>query len=364
MYSAPCTHAACQCFVPPYVIDRLARSADPEVRSRALASIASAASFRTSRSVHALLGGTPVARAAAPNKERLVYDARGGARLPGRLVRSEGQRARRDEAVNEAYDHAGTTWDFYQSVFGRDSLDGHGMPIVSSVHVGEPGSGPLDNAFWNGEQMAYGDGDGVVFARFTRALEVVGHELSHGVQAYASNLAYHDESGALNEHFADVFGVLIRQWKRGEPAREADWVVGADVLVPLGPLELRQGRVRRGIRDMQAPGTAYSGDPYLGDDPQPAHYRKRYRGGLDNGGVHLNSGIPNRAFVLAAQAIGGNAWEVTGAIWYEAMHRLRRDAGFAQCAQSCVRAAAAHGAAATAAVAKAWADVGVAAEAG
>jgi Zn-dependent metalloprotease len=184
-------------------------------------------------------------------------------------------------------------------VFGRNSLDDGGMSLISSVHVGEADGGdrfqPMNNAFWDGSQMAYGDGDGQVFQCFTRSLDVVGHELTHGVQSFTSNLLYRGQSGALNEHFSDVFGILVRQWRRKESATEASWLIGREVLVP--------APTRRGIRDMEHPGTAYRDDPALGTDPQPDHMSKLYVGSADSGGVHINSGIPNRAFVLVAQAL-------------------------------------------------------------
>jgi hypothetical protein len=155
------------------------------------------------------------------------------------------------------------------------------MTLISTVHVGEPDQAgkfqPMDNAFWDGAQMAYGDGDGVVFQRFTRSLDVVAHELTHGVQSFTSNLVYRGQSGALNEHFSDVFGILVRQWKLGEKADKASWLIGADVLVP--------AKTRRAIRDMENPGTAYVDDPDLGTDPQPAHMKDFYSGAADNGGV-------------------------------------------------------------------------------
>jgi Zn-dependent metalloprotease len=261
-------------------------------------------------------------------KHRLVYDARRRDTLPGKLVRSEGDPKAADTAVNEAYDHSGDTFDFFLEVFGRNSLDDAGMTLISSVHVGEADGRdrfqPMNNAFWDGGQMAYGDGDGEVFQGFTRSLDVVGHELTHGVQSFSSNLLYRGQSGALNEHFADVFGVLVRQWRRKESATAASWLIGTDVLVP--------APTRRGIRDMEHPGTAYRDDPALGTDPQPDHMSKLYVGSADSGGVHINSGIPNRAFVLVAKAVGRPAWETAGTIWYEAMMQLSRTSQFADLA--------------------------------
>jgi len=293
----------------------------------------------------------------SPTKKRLrqVFDAKGSDQLPGKLVRSEGQAKTGDAEVDEAYDGAGTTYDFYNQLFERNSLDNNGMTLISSTHVGEvDDSGHLvamNNAFWNGEQMAYGDGDGVIFTRFTRSLDVIGHELTHGVQSFTSNLTYFAQSGALNEHFADVFGLLVRQWKNGEKVAEADWLVGAGVLIT--------SPTRRAIRDMENPGTAFVNDPDLGTDPQPAHMSKIYTGPRDRQGVHINSGIPNRAFVLTAKAIGGNAWEVTGRIWYDTLLQLSKDSQFIDCARLSVQVATTHGAAAKNAVKASWKKVGL-----
>jgi Zn-dependent metalloprotease len=320
-----------------------------------MAQISSAAAMRAFREAAQAMPTLMAAMSPAGRKHRLIYDAGMTDRLPGKLVRSEGQAKTADPAVNEAYDFSGHTYDFYAKLFERNSLDDNGMTLISTVHladIDETGSFiPMNNAFWNGQQMAYGDGDGLLFQRFTRALEVVGHELTHGVQSFTSNLRYFGQSGALNEHFADVFGVLVRQWRNGEKAAEASWVIGAEVLVP--------GATRRGIRDMEKPGTAFVNDPLLGTDPQPAHMTKIYTGPRDRGGVHINSGIPNRAFVLAAKAIGGFAWEAAGRIWYDAMLQLTSTSQFQDCARLTVQVASGHGAAAKKAVKAAWRKVGV-----
>lgn len=351
-----CQRDPVQCIIPPYITERLQRSDDAEVRARAEANLVAAANMRALRAREQVSRGLLAPQPAKHGKQRLLYDARGRDQLPGTLVRSEGQPAVADAAVNEAYDHAGSTFDFYDTVFRRNSLDGNGLTLVGTVHVGESdGRGhfvSLDNAFWDGKQMAYGDGDGVIFQRFTRSLDVVGHELTHGVQSYTSNLEYEGQSGALNEHFADVFGILVRQWKNRETAAGSDWLIGREVLVP--------APTRRGVRDMQHPGTAFVSDPYLGTDPQPEHMSKLYDGRSDNGGVHINSGIPNRAFVLAAKAMGGNAWDVTGRIWFDTMLRLSKRAQFQECAEASVEVASRIGDDAARAVSRAWANVGVA----
>jgi Zn-dependent metalloprotease len=337
-----CHRDRVQCIIPPYITERLARSGNAEVRARAEANLLAAQRMREARARGRTAPSLLPERAPGGGKHRLLHDAHGKDKLPGALVRSEGQ-------------GPVATYDFYNAVFGRDSLDDRGMKLVGSVHVGESDGGgrfvPLDNAFWNGRQMAYGDGDGLIFQRFTRSLDVVGHELTHGVQSFTSNLEYEGESGALNEHFADVFGVLVRQWKNGESALRADWVIGKEVLV--------SAPTRRGVRDMEHPGTAFTDDPYLGSDPQPAHMSGFYKGNSDSGGVHINSGIPNRAFVLAAKALGGHAWDAAGGIWYETMLRLPSRCDFQECAEACVQTAAARGADAAQAVRAAWAAVGV-----
>jgi Zn-dependent metalloprotease len=216
----------------------------------------------------------------------------------------------KDKAANEAYDHSGITYDFYHKLFGRNSLDNRGMSLISTVHVGRA----YNNAFWNGEQMAYGDGDGRVFVRFTKSLDVVGHELSHGVVTHTSNLDYQGESGALNEHFADVLGILVHQWRKKQTAKQADWLIGSDILV--------KTPTRHALRSFAAPGTAYRNDPDIGTDPQPTHRQNQYRGVEDYGGVHINSGIPNHAFYLAATTMGGFAWEKAGRIWYQTLLAL------------------------------------------
>ena len=313
-----CHRCSILCFVPPYVLEHLAESLDAKVRRAAVATNEATADARaTRRTMQALPGMATLAAPGKKRKHRLIYNAqhKGLAELPGTLARAEGDAATGDAAVDEAYVHSGTTYDFYQRLFQRESLDGQGMSLVSSVHVGRN----LNNAFWTGQQMAYGDGDGQAFVRFTKALDVVGHELTHGVIAHESNLNYKNESGALNEHFADVFGMLILQWKKRQRAEAAPWLVGADIMGP--------GTTARALRDF-GPDKAFVDDPLLGTDAQPKHMRDKYTGTADNGGVHINSGIPNHAFYLFAKACGGNACETPGAIWYAALRQLSTNSDF------------------------------------
>ena len=315
-------HVACrhpiQCIVPPYMVEHLARSADPRIRERALVDLVQGSAVRAVRAFVQQMPAMMVQASPTGKRHRFIYDAKKKDVLPGKLVRSEGDAKSADPCVNEAYDYSGDTYDFYLELFGRNSLDDAGMALISSVHVGEADGSdrfqPMNNAFWDGAQMAYGDGDGEVFRCFTRSLDVVAHELTHGVQSFTSNLLYRGQSGALNEHFSDVFGILVRQWRLQETADAASWLIGTEILV--------SAPTRRGIRDMGHPGTAYVDDPY------PAHMDDIYTGPADSGGVHINSGIPNRAFAALAKALGGHAWGTAGTIWYEAMLQLSRTSQF------------------------------------
>ncbi len=317
------------CLIPPYILDILSKSEDPAIRKQAVDAIEASA---TARAVRATLSTMPQMAAIpspAREKHRLVYDLKGRNFnvLPGKLVRSEGQGPAKDPAVNEAYDHCGDTYDFYQGVFNRNSLDDRGMSLISSVHLLRK----LNNAFWNGEQMVYGDGDGRQFIRFTNSLDVVGHELSHGVVTHTCNLAYEGESGALNEHFADAFGVMVKQWKLDQTAAQADWLIGAGIM---GPQTLAKS-----LRTCKA-GKAYENDPVLGTDPQPKRLKDKYTGSEDNDGVHINSGIPNHAFYLTAMKIGGRSWLKAGRIWYRTLLNLTATSGFKDMVETSVTAAA------------------------
>jgi len=276
------------------MVEAMARCDDRAIRDGAIAALGHCAAGRAFGSDLPALLATP---SPAERRHRLVYDACGKDRLPGTLVRTEGEPEVADTAVDEAYEHAGDTCDFFHAVCGRNSLNDRGMALISSVHVGEPAGRdrfqPMSNAFWNGSQMADGEGDGTLFRSFTRALDVAAHELTHGVQAFTSNLVSLRQSEAIHEHFADVFGVLVRQWRRRETAVEASWLVGADVLV--------SAETRQVIRDLEHPGTASADHPLLGSEPQPGHMKRLCEGPAGAGGVHLNSGIPNRAFVIAAR---------------------------------------------------------------
>lgn len=246
----------------------------------------------------------PSARQAPPAPpKRTIFDAASTETLPGTLVRKEGMPPVGDAAADEAYDGLGDTHSLYADIFERNSIDGEGLKLDATVHFGEL----YDNAFWDGRQMVFGDGDGEIFQRFTKSLSVIGHELAHGVTQYTAGLAYRNQAGALNESMSDVFGVLVEQYARKQPASEANWLIGEGLFT-----DAVQGVA---LRSLKAPGTAYD-DEVLGKDPQPDSMDSYVRTTADNGGVHINSGIPNRAFYLVASELGGNAWEGPGQIWY------------------------------------------------
>ena len=310
------------CYIPPHVLDALLRSRNEAARRAAIENLRYSEAIREVRETMGMMSAMAATRSPDGQKHRLVYDLGNRRRpLPGQLARSEGADPTDDPAVNEAYCFSGVTYDFYKEVLNRNSIDGRGMQIVSSVHYGHA----VNNAFWTGQQMVYGDGDGHTFVRFTKALDVVAHELTHGVVQHTSNLVYENESGALNEHFSDVMGEVVQQWYRGDLVTDASWYMGGCVIAP--SLEVQ------GLRTFTAE-KAYKNHPTLGSDPQPKHMEDKYIGTADYGGVHINSGIPNHAFYLAATALGGSSWERAAPIWYRGLQQLNRDSQFQDAAEA------------------------------
>jgi len=236
----------------------------------------------------------------------LVHTAANRDELPGNPVRSDAQPESGDVAVDEAWSGIRAALAMFEEVYGRTSYDGMGARVLATVHYRRD----YDNAFWDGSQLVFGDGDGKIFGRLTGPVDVLGHELTHAVTEHSAGLEYAGQPGALNESISDVFGSCLKQRLLGQTTAEADWLIGAGLFLP--------GVNARGIRDLAAPGTAYD-DPVLGRDPQAGHMDGYIETTDDNGGVHLNSGIPNKAFWAAATAIGGNSWEGAGRIWYAAL---------------------------------------------
>ncbi len=355
-------HASHCTIVPPYLLERLARAdqrtqADRDAAEAASRTLERDAQLRARRSVVTERGrgdrrgdargllpergpGAPPRLRPPPEPppstsavvHRTIHDAANGTVLPGKPVRAEGEPSTRDRAVDEAYEGLGDTWQLLFTAFERDSLDGRGLPLVATVHYGQD----YDNAFWDGEQMVFGDGDGTYFNGFTSSVDVIGHELTHGVTQFSAGLTYVGQSGALNESVSDCFGSLVKQRTLGQSATDADWLIGAGLFT---------SRVKgRALRSMKSPGSAYD-DPVLGKDPQPGdmsgYVELPHDGQHDNGGVHTNSGIPNRAFYLAATGIGGRAWEGAGLVWYDVLTGadIAKDIGFTDFAELTIHAA-------------------------
>ena len=346
-----------QCIVPPYLLQEISENGTPVQQERARYSLVSSKQFRTARAVTSGEPGfieTPSEFTTV--KERLVYDVEQGSILPGILVRGEGDLPSSDVAVNEAYNGAGATYDLFKDIYGRNSIDNKGMTIESSVHyrVG------YDNAFWDGQQMVYGDGDENLpenerlFNRFTIAMDVIAHELTHGITQFEAGLLYRGQSGALNESISDVFGALVNQYSLGELAKAADWIIGKGLFTA--------NVNARGIRSLKEPGTAYD-DLVLGKDPQPAHMDDYVHTAEDSGGVHINSGIPNHAFYVTSVELGGYAWEKAGRIWYVTLtDKISGDSDFQDFAQLSFSAAGelyGAGSLEQQAVRSGWAEVGI-----
>ncbi|QGG40866.1 M4 family metallopeptidase [Aeromicrobium yanjiei] len=336
--------------VPPYLLQHLSRLDREDLRDAAEAARRALANDLRPRPGGAALPTVPPPPVRPTGPERTIADARGSETLPGDAVRREGDGPIGDPAADEAYDGLGATYALFAEAFGRASIDGAGLPLLATVHYGRD----YDNAFWDGQQMVFGDGDGQVFGRFTASLSVIGHELAHGVTQYTAELVYAGQSGALNESVSDVFGALVEQHARGQDAAEASWLIGEGLFT-----DQVQGSA---LRSMRAPGTAYD-DDVLGKDPQPATMADYIDTTEDNGGVHLNSGIPNHAFYLAAIELGGRAWDRAGQIWYDTIcGDLSPTATFADFAAATVAAAAARygeGSLESDAVVRAWSTVGV-----
>jgi Zn-dependent metalloprotease len=259
---------------------------------------------------------------------RVVHSANNTETLPGEVVRSDGDPPVDDLAVDEAFDSSGQVLDLFQSQFGRRSIDGRGGTVSITVHYGRD----YDNAFWDGSQLVFGDGDGQIFERFTKPMDVMAHEFTHGVTQFTVGLAYQDQPGALNESISDVFASMAKQRMLDQSAAEADWLIAEGLFKP--------GINAKALRSMREPGTAYD-DPQIGRDLQVGSMADYVHTYDDSGGVHINSGIPNRAFTLAALEIGGASWEKAGQVWYDTLvnGQLSSQAGFESFAQATVSSA-------------------------
>lgn len=252
-----------------------------------------------------------------------------------------------DKAAVDAHVNAGKVYDYYKKTFNRNSFDDKGARLISTVHVGES----WNNAAWNGIQMMYGDGDGKTFIPLSAGLDVIGHELTHAVTENTANLVYKNESGALNESLSDIMGVMVEK---------KSWDLGADIYTPGKP-----GDALRSLKDPASiPNPLKPGEGY------PDHYNKRYTGTADNGGVHINSSINNKAAYLVSEGgthynvkVTGVGREATEKIYYRALTKyLTANSDFKMMRQAALQSAEdLYGKNSTAyqAVAKAYDAVGV-----
>jgi len=288
---------------------------------------------------------------ASPGKmQRSVFDANhqqgdwSGANLPANaLVRSEGSQPVKDRAANDTYDALGTFYTFFKDIFGRDSWDGKGAPLEAVIHFGRN----FENAFWDGRRAVLGDG-GRGLRHFHR-LDIVAKEFSMGLLQKETKLIYQGQSGAVFQSVALVFSAMVKQYALNEDSRTSTWLIGDD-LVEGQPL-----------MSLENPGSAYDSKVF-GKDPQVAHMSGYQESKLDNGGIHMNCGIPNRAFVLAAKALGGHSWDVAGRVWYTLIcsGKLKPATTIAQFASQTVALAKSEfGAAAARKIQSAWSDVGI-----
>lgn len=241
-----------------------------------------------------------------------------------------------------AHVNAGRAFTYFKQTFNRNSINGQGGNIISLINVSEPNGQPLDNAYWNGAAMFYGNGSQAFSSPLAKSLDVAGHEMSHGVIQNTANLEYYGESGAINESFADVFGAMIDR---------NDWLIGEDIVND----NIFASGALRNLQDPHNGGNSLNDNGY-----QPAHYNEKYNGGEDNGGVHINSGIPNKAFYLFANQVGK---DVAEQVYYRALNNyLTRSSQFIDLRNAVIQAATdlqgANSAAVTAA-ANAFSAVGI-----
>ncbi|MCX2829735.1 M4 family metallopeptidase [Bacillus pseudomycoides] len=285
-------------FVPKYLLEKLAKKGNEEAK-KTLLQMEKIEEKKTNaiknENVEASPTLTPV------QAQRGIYDSENTLDFMRKLIRKEGAPPVSDENVNFAYDFSGQTLNYLKSKLDRNSLDNQGMNLIFNVHYDKN----YNNAFWHPElkQLTFGDGDGKLFTNFTRSIDVVAHEMAHAVTQFTNDLVYRRQSGALNEHFSDAIGSAVKQHVKGQKAATADWLIGDEIVGPTFP--------GKALRSMKEPGTAHQ------LDEQPAHFNDYKELPLenDNGGVHLYSGIPNKAFYLVSLEIETDR---AAFLWYTA----------------------------------------------
>lgn len=265
-----------------------------------------------------------------------VYTAKNTEKLRLREMRSSSTPSA-DKSVNEAYDGSKATYDFLKKRYGWKSVDNHKMPLYSTVHYDRN----YCNAFWDGDEMVYGDGDGKFFNRFTKSIDVTGHEIGHGLTQERCGIAvskdgrptgvdYEQEAGGINEALSDILGIQIKQNALNLTSAASDWLIGSEIIAEY------KGR-KYALRSMADPGKGFVNHPYLGTDSQVATYpdylARREQGEVD---PHDSSGIPNKAFWHASIKLGGYSWEKAGRIFFETMPLIKFDETFAGLAEKTI----------------------------
>ncbi|WP_249124094.1 M4 family metallopeptidase [Saccharopolyspora erythraea] len=297
-----------QCVVPDYVLVEIAKRGDEADRDAALSTLAVSTTLRSARSqaeAARSAAGRPLVATAGlrePTMDRVIRDAKTGVDTGSPIVRKEGDDRVGDPAVDEAFDHFGMTWKFFFEVLARNSIDNAGMTLDGVVHFGRK----VDNAFWDGDQMLFGDGSEKLFTRLTKSLSVAAHELGHGVIQFDGPLVYQGQSGALNEHIADAFGVMVHQWAH----HETDDV---------GPFHRPRRRVARSARTphrasrIRTVGAAVAdhrsrrGHVPVRSDPR-ARRSSIKRGGVPNGGTGQYAATCRMAGATGDRRTMSSAW--------------------------------------------------------
>lgn len=258
-----------------------------------------------------------------------VYTANNKEQTRVKLVRDSDKQAT-DRSVNEAYDGARATYLLLKEAYNTKSVDGRGFALNNTVHYGRN----YCNAFWDGDEMVYGDGDGKIFDRFTVAVDVTGHEIGHGLtqdqcgkaisqDGKPTGIDYVSEAGGINEGLSDILGIQVKQRAKKQTAIQSDWLIGEGLIIG-------SGRKKYALRSMSKPGTGFVNHPRLGSDSQIATYGE-YKAAAAKGTVdpHDSSGIVNKAFYEASVKLGGNTWEKSGKIFFETLPVLKFNESFA-----------------------------------
>lgn len=324
------------CILPPYITEKMIESGDKKLEEIGINNLFRNTRFRNDRNFFSSLSREQSllltsmkesSKKTKPSAKIKIFDCGHKTSLPGKIMKSNSK----DKAFINVKNGVKQTWDFYHKLFGRNSIDNSGMELINSIHY----SRNYSNAMWDGKQMIFGDGNGKYTDSFTSDIDIIAHELTHGVIQFEANLEYEFQSGALNESFSDVFGIMIKQKALNLDVKKSNWLIGENVF---------KGK-QYAVRSLKTPGSAFRNHPVFGDDPQPATMDKfevlpNTKAG-DYGGVHINSGIPNFAFYVTAYNIGGNSWEKAGRIWYESLTKLlKADSDFKHAKRSTIQKAA------------------------